>query len=147
MFRTFVETDSLERTSSGTIWGDVWHEIEGQEFPHWRWNDMIVPYVTALAEGVCEAGSGRKAEVDFFDGPYAVQMLPVGPRIQIVPIVPEGAPGLAPCHMGQADLAGDVVKQGDLLLDACEQRGWSLDSDVRRLGLVLGWLRQDLPPV
>ncbi|WP_406374561.1 hypothetical protein OG788_30825 [Streptomyces sp. NBC_00647] len=147
MFRTFIETDSLERASSGAIWGNVWHEMDGMHFPHGGWNDMIVPYVTALAEGVCEALSGGKAEVDFFDGPLGVEMLPVGPRIRIVAIVPEGSPGLAPCCTGRADLAADVLKQGELLLDACEQRGWSLDNDVRRLGLVLGWLREDLPPV
>ena len=147
MFRTFIETDSLERASFGTIWGNVWHEMDGMHFPHGGWNDMIVPYVTALAEGVGEVLSGGKAEVDFFDGPLAVEMLSVGPRIQIVAIVPEGSPGLAPCYTGRADLAADVLKQGELLLDACEQRGWSLDSDVRRLGLVLGWLREGLPPV
>lgn len=113
MFRTFIETDSLERASSGAIWGNVWHEMDGMHFPHGGWNDMIVPYVTALAEGVCEALSGGKAEVDFFDGPLGVEMLPVGPRIRIVAIVPEGSPGLAPCCTGRADLAADVLKQGN----------------------------------
>ncbi|MGW2785972.1 hypothetical protein ACWC3X_32775 [Streptomyces populi] len=134
--------ESLEKAKSGAIWGNVWHELEGQYFPHRRWNDMIVPYVTALAHGVFEAVQGRKAHVEFFDGPYSIEMLPVAPRIQIVL---KGDPGFTSSELEKGDLASDVAKAGKRLLDACQQRGWGLDDDVRQLKLILERLPQDPP--
>ncbi|MER5472482.1 hypothetical protein [Streptomyces sp. NPDC002685] len=134
--------ESLERTNSGTIWGNVWHELEGQYFPHRGWNDMIVPYVTALADGVCEVAYGRSADVDFFDGPYSIELLPKAPRIQVVL---KGAPGSISGEMEYGDLVSDVARAGKRLLDVCQQRGWSLDDDVRQLKLILGRLPQGLP--
>lgn len=113
MFRTFVEVESMERTDSGTVWGNVWHELEGQYFPSYGWNDLIVPYVTALAHGVYEVAYGRRAEVYFFDGPCSVEMLPAAPRIQIEL---KGSSSFISGEIEYDDLVSDVASAGNACL-------------------------------
>ncbi|MEY2248891.1 hypothetical protein AB8A21_39235 [Streptomyces sp. BF23-18] len=132
----------MERTDSGTVWGNVWHELEGQYFPSYGWNDLIVPYVTALAHGVYEVAYGRRAEVYFFDGPCSVEMLPAAPRIQIEL---KGSSSFISGEIEYDDLVSDVASAGKRLLDACQQRGWSLDEDFRQLDFILGKLPRVLP--
>ncbi|MER5384448.1 hypothetical protein OG788_46225 [Streptomyces sp. NBC_00647] len=102
---------------------------------------MIVPYVVALADGVFEVAYGRAADVEFFDGQYSVELRPTAGRIQIVP---KGVPDFISSEMEYSDLVADVTAAGRLLLDACRQRGWSLDSDVLQLREILERLPQGL---
>lgn len=131
MFRTSVDVESLEKAASGAIWGAVWHEFEGQAFPERRWNDMVVPYLTALALGVRDAGEGRPGEVLFFDGPYRIEVRPQGDVLEIVP----GGPGvdIASCAVERVTLWSGVREAGQLVLEACERSGWGDDHDVRQL--------------
>lgn len=130
MFDFLVEVESLERARSGAIWGNVWHEFSGQSFPHRRWNDMIIPYVVAFAHGVHSALNGKGSQVMFFDGPFSVQIVPDGP---VVRLTPEGGPGLLGCEVEAGELSSKVVRVGNQLIEACGQRGWAGDDDVRQL--------------
>lgn len=95
---------------------------------------MIVPYLAALAQGVHEALAGKKGNVAFFDGPFAIDFIPTDGGIQVVP---NGVPGIPSCEVEGVDLASSVLVSGRQLLEACEQSGWGADNDVRRLRLAV----------
>lgn len=95
---------------------------------------MIVPYLAALAQGVNEALAGKKGNVAFFDGPFAIDFSPTYWGIQVVP---NGVPGIPSCEVVGVDLASSVLDAGQQLLEACERSGWGADNDVRRLRLAV----------
>jgi len=132
--RVLVHVDSLEKAASGAIWGNVWLELDGQPFPHWRWNDMVVPYLTALAQGVRDASDGRQVQVMFFDGPYWIKIGQKGNDLELEP--GGGGADAPPCVIDRASVSSAVREAGRLVLAACESKGWA-DDDVRRLRLAL----------
>ncbi|MET7780940.1 hypothetical protein ABZT28_35265 [Streptomyces sp. NPDC005388] len=129
-----MEIESLEKAASGAIWGNVWHEFDGQYFPHWRWNDMVIPYFTALAQGAGNAIDGHRVQAMFFDGPFSIEIVPESGSLQLVP---QGASGVPACAIESATLSSSVVDTGLLLLEACERSGWADDNDVRQLKAAL----------
>ena len=130
MFQVFVDVESLEKSASGATWGNVWHEFDGHPFPHWRWNDMVVPYFTALAQGVRDACSGRQVQVMFFDGPFWIKIGRMGGDLELVP--GGGGADVPSCVTDRASVSSAVLAAGRLVLQACEGKGWD-DDDVRRL--------------
>ncbi|MFI0504332.1 hypothetical protein ACH3WN_16055 [Streptomyces albogriseolus] len=131
MFRVFVGGESLERAGSGAIWGNVWLEFDGKSFPHWRWNDMVVPYLTALTEGVEDASAGGAARVMFFDGPFWVDIRAKAGALEVSP--GGGGADLPSCIEETTSLAADVLAVGRLVVERCESEGWGDDDDVRAL--------------
>ncbi|MGC0400991.1 hypothetical protein RKD27_003635 [Streptomyces sp. SAI-126] len=129
-----MDVDSFEKAASGAIWGNVWHEFCGWSFPHRGWNDMVVPYLTALAQGVQDASDGRPAQVMFFDGPFWIKIHGTGSALQLEP----GGEGIDDLSFvtDRESLSSAALDAGRLVLVVCESRGWE-DDDVRRLRVAL----------
>ena len=129
--RVLVDVDSIEKAASWAIWGKIWHEFDGQQFPAWGWNDMVVPYLTALAQGVRDASDGRRAQVMFFDGPFWIRIQGVANALELEP--GGGGSDVPSCVTDRVSLSSAVLDAGRLVVEACECKGWGEDDDVRRL--------------
>ncbi|MFB7999796.1 hypothetical protein ACFC4G_44305 [Streptomyces sp. NPDC056002] len=132
MFELHVNVDSLELAKSGSIWGDVWISFPEEEFPHENWNDMVIPYLAALAECLrAVMVSGISRQVSFYDGPYSIHVAPG--RGAAILLKPEGGLVVKGVEVPSAVLVAQLVECGDRLIAACNKRGWSANRDVRQL--------------
>lgn len=132
-FSLCCDTDSLEISNSGTIWGGVWIEADGEAFPQANWNDMTVAFVIELGIAFIgvRAGDSSSVQVRFYDGPYWVTVGasdtgrlaltlggPHGKKVVLLPAVAA---------------IESFVSAASGLLDACHGRGWGDNRDVVRL--------------
>ncbi|MFD7134520.1 hypothetical protein, partial [Streptomyces sp. NPDC059894] len=98
----------------------------------------VVPYLTALAQGVEDARTGRPARVMFFDGPFWVDLRVKGDTVELAP-GGGGADG-PPCTVESVTLSSGVLEAGQRVVTTCEREGW-IDDDVRALRSALLRLR------
>ena len=95
---------------------------------------MVVPYLTALAQGVRDASDGRQVQVMFFDGPFWIKIGQKGSGLELAP--GGGGVDTPACVMDSASVSSAVLDAGQLVLEARQSKGWD-DDDVRRLRLAL----------
>jgi len=73
---------SLERSTHGTISGQVWLVWPDASFPEEGWSDLIIGVVLAFAEATTKIRSGQVQEtvVYFLDGPFSVHLSSASPE-------------------------------------------------------------------
>ncbi|MFF2073882.1 hypothetical protein ACFVXG_03905 [Kitasatospora sp. NPDC058162] len=123
------DTESLERTGSGPIWGGVWCEIEGEAFPEQGWSDFPVLFAAELLDAFAEVASAprRRRRVRFYDGPFRVE-LASGENGAVI-LTAESRSAELPVDSLTSAAAG--------LVRACTAHGWAEDPEVRRIRAAL----------
>jgi hypothetical protein len=127
---------SLEMARSGAIWGAVWMEINGEAFPAPDWNDMVVAVMVELLGSVREVSHGSmRRVVRFFDGPFCIEF---ARRNSSDVAISAGENAAVKCDLGEfRALVRHIEDAASELVAACKAKGWSGQSDVRRLEALL----------
>src|SRR5882724_8337412 len=75
-FVILVGKDSLRKSESGAIWGEVWCQFDSHNFPEANWTDLIVAILIAWLEALYTliSGSEHCATVFFMDGPFHINV-------------------------------------------------------------------------
>ena len=131
-FALCCDADSLEISNSGTIWGGVWIEVGGEEFPQAGWNDMPVAFTVELGIALTHVGeSDSSIHVRFYDGPFWVM---VGGSVTGQLVLTLGGPREKKVMtLPAVEAVESFVSTASGLLDECHARGWGGNRDVVRL--------------
>ncbi|MEU8682148.1 hypothetical protein [Streptomyces sp. NPDC048611] len=128
--------NSLEMAKSGAVWGDVWVDIDFAPFPEEGWNDMAIAFMAELLEVACsfQQSSDTQRRVRFFDGPFWLELsLDCAGNVGIT------AGGRSEYLSSSIELDRmvlDLKSSAKELVEACNQRGWADQGDVRRLAFL-----------
>jgi hypothetical protein len=131
-----ANSQELERSKSGTIWGRVYFQVDDRSFPDQGWTDIAIGFTEAWLNALTRILSGAcEQTVRFLDGPFAVQLLAEGEDRVAVNFFHKEIP------IGKAgalitDLMENAVSVSKSLLLACRQNAWS-DNDVTELVLAV----------
>src|SRR5262252_3125271 len=81
-----IDPESLHRTKMGTISGEIWLQGNEWAFPAERWNDIVIPVLSAWLAAVSDLWRGvRKRDlVHFMDGPYFVERTASANQIELL---------------------------------------------------------------
>ena len=138
-----IEDDGFfARSKSGAIWGTVYFQIgESQFFPGKGWTDLVAAFVAVWVERLVRVAEGvsKTERVEFFDGPFAVD----------ISMQQKGLVNLSFVHNEKSVLSKTVeIKQllahGHAvaleLLSQCHNRKWS-DDDTETLARLVKQIR------
>jgi hypothetical protein len=126
---------SSEVSSSGSVWGPIWIEADGDQFPEDRWDDMPVALLVEFARAASILRVGSSETVRFFDGPFSVIFRQSD--LDNVDILMDGAkrrPDIS-TTVDRGEWLAAIHRAGRDMYRDCLQLGWSEESDVRRLGM------------
>jgi hypothetical protein len=131
------------RSSSGTIWGRIYFEIESdQVFPERGWTDMAAAFAGNWLRTLIELadGSATSSSIPFYDGPFTVAISKRKPGF--VELAFSRRESVKHSTTARIELllrnAIDVAHE---LLANCEQRGWSnADTEALTIGAKQGSL-------
>ncbi|MER6666192.1 hypothetical protein ABT256_16755 [Amycolatopsis japonica] len=127
----FANLELNERAK--TIWGSVWVELNGKPFPEAGWNDMPAAFIVELLSVANDfrKGATNTRQVRFFDGPYE---LTIGEtQEKSIEIRAKNHDEQGATTVAGSNFAAIVRSAATSLLEACQARSWSENSDVRRL--------------
>jgi hypothetical protein len=131
-----IDMNSLEKAASGVIWGSVWLEIEGADFPEANWSDLAVAFAVDILKAVrtihCR---GYAQRIQFFDGPFWVELEQPGADA-IVISTNQGVTG----RYSSEEIRGFVNQleaTSRQLVRACRDKGWAGQADVRNLEILI----------
>ncbi|WP_145926790.1 hypothetical protein [Amycolatopsis orientalis] len=133
-FRILQDFATLElNEKSKTIWGSIWVELGGRSFPEVQWSDMSVAFLVdlLLVANEVDEGSVNLYRVRFFDGPYWVTI--GGARENAIEVHANDPDEQGAATITKSEFVATVRRAATSLLEACQERGWSEYSDVRRL--------------
>ncbi|MFI6156714.1 hypothetical protein ACIBCA_29000 [Kitasatospora sp. NPDC051170] len=131
-FEVFCDIETLDLARSGSIWGDVWINIDGFDFPESNWNDMPLAFLVELLDAIADV---RRREGDrrvrFFDGPFWVDLSGQGDGT--VSISTNAPGGDKQVTVSARDISRSLEAIRVNVVRACLGRGWGEHLDVRRL--------------
>lgn len=135
-----IGEDSLRRSRRGAITGSVFIRVGALCFPEEGWSDFAVVILGWWVEALrgLEPRHGAVVDLQFMDGPYWVRVAVVGPGVLRAECI-ENRRAEVVVHSDSvpANVLFDAVTDAaELLLGACDRRGWaSRDVDTLRGGV------------
>ena len=131
-----TEPDTLRVRPSGPATGNIWLEMNGQQFPMLHWNDFVVvilgQWALALSRMVC--GLSVRETVHFMDGPYAVELGISQTGMLQLRALKRGLSGTDEVTTGEEParlFIPELISQSRDVLNACKsQNWWSKDVEV-----------------
>lgn len=136
MFAVEIDEESIERSEKGSITGSIWLKMDDTAFPEQGWNDFIVVVLgwwTNEAAALI-AGTKRRGELVFMDGPFSVEVSAEGERWK-VECNRRRRNGKTLEHratIGVSDVAAALVRAADTVLGRCEKGQWT-SPDIEEL--------------
>ena len=134
-----IPKESLHRSKSGVIYGQVYFQLGTEAFPDPRWSDLAVAFVLAwIAAIVRLCGSRNGAErVRFMDGPYWVDLSKstLNGDTVVVQMVVDRLKGPVASHSVTTSLGGlfsESVELAQEVLATCRAKGWN-NSEIDEL--------------
>jgi len=121
-----VKTQTLVRSASGSITGEIFLRSSNEAFPDDRWSDFPVVILAWWIEGL----NGLVVEKEklyvgsFMDGPYAF-VVEVGMGVAAQIAWGERSAEVAVGNINVKDLLRSAVTAGQCVVAACHAKGWS----------------------
>jgi hypothetical protein len=142
-----MASDVLSRTPAGVVFGNLFLQVNGLNFPDARWTDSVVVVLYWWCQAVLRLLQGEKGpiEVRYMEGPFLVEIRADGPAVWHLALVDAG---LARRIRHRADieasfLVHSILDTCDRALAACRRQGWS-STDVDRLATAAASLRKEM---
>lgn len=134
-FLVIVEPTTFEYGSGNSLTGQIWVEVNGQEFPEVRWSDFPLVLLGRWCQAVAEALRALDEERDlrFMDGPFCIGLSAQSNGTIRVTLYARGERvGADTCQA--EEVRAQVLNAASALLRYCEQNGVD-GTDVRSLQL------------
>ena len=76
MIKITTNWDTVDVTQSGNVFGEIFFEYDGKQFPDAKWTDFLVVILGWWSKSLMDLmdGVAEKAELLFMDGPYLVKV-------------------------------------------------------------------------
>lgn len=136
MFAVEIDQESIEKSENGSITGSLWLQMDETAFPEQGWNDFVVVVLgwwTNEAAALI-AGTKRRGEFMFMDGPFSVDISPEGERWKLE-CNRRRRNGKTLEHRGTVDVsevAAALIRAADSAIERCEKAHWK-SSDIEEL--------------
>ena len=130
-----IADEFFKRSASGTVWGRVYFESDGQFFPDSGWTDMVVPFSSAWLEALTRIASGStdRETVWFMDGPFRLDLSMTSSGLLEITFVHKEAVKES-TKASIEELLQDAISVGKQLVTSCKERGWpDSDDDIKCL--------------
>jgi len=130
------DVETLRRSASGSITGNLYVELGTTAFPDRGWSDFVVVvlawWLRALSTLVEGAGS---ADLQFMDGPFSMSLTAVDLSTCTLECVQRGARAtvvLCKANVNIVEFGQQVERVAAQVVTACHVRGWQA-SDIDAL--------------
>ena len=136
MFAVEIDQESIEKSENGSITGSIWLQMDDTAFPEQRWNDFVVVVLgwwTNEAAALI-AGTKRRGEFMFMDGPFSVDVSAEDERWKLECNRRRRNGKTLEHHAAVAvsDAAAALVRAADTVLARCEEARWK-SPDIEEL--------------
>jgi hypothetical protein len=126
-----VDPESLRRSRTGTISGQVYLQTDAGSFPELGWDDIVVPVLCAWLNAVNFVSAGSKAQtVHFMEGPFRVELKHALSGMISLLLVEDG--NRQEFFACTNTLRRNACEAADSILTKCRQLAW-FDPDIDQL--------------
>lgn len=129
-----ITPSSFNRSSLGSVSGEIYLQMGNSFFPEKHWSDLVVPVAAEWVRATANIifGNSTWEEVFFMDGPFSVKLaIETDNSIRLDLLGPQRYP-VGHTVIDAADLFRSVQRAGRAVLDECQRRGWN-STDLEKL--------------
>lgn len=127
--RLILDHADLSRSESGHVHGQLFVQLGELQFPDAHWDDFIIVVLGWWCRACCQllTGDEKSLEVPFMDGPYSVQLGPIGGQSINMELIESRSSRSVQCQakVSVDVLIDSVISAAERAVLDCQARGWS----------------------